>query len=419
MIIDSHSCAGPRRLATAAIVCCVLLTATVALAGPLEDGRIAIIHASQSVLIDSHEKPRPNVLPKLRAAGVEIIGRYLGRCRQGHKGHWRWTVLLAHGGAHRRAEVNAILDAGFGIMSFYQYKAGDADGPRKFAHGLGEQHDPTRCENTAAAARFPVSDSPEKEGILDAQAAVKQAHELGQPAGTAIYFAADFNFDKTNPAMVNGVLKYFRQVRAELSKKENGYLVGGYGNGDVLGMLLGDNPAREKLIDLAWLSPSPAHHGSSKFHNTGRWNVIQSASDNKVAYTGTGECFDFEYDADVQNAASTSSYIGAWTRAGRYFVTPARTHAIYQQRRFVCDIGAVAPGPRISKCGQAQPLSCTKNFCFARVARIKPQDGPGVVPTLSIDLADRGRFNGRSPAANLTVSLATKPLWAAGPAACR
>lgn len=69
-------------------------------------GRLAIIHADHSVLVDDAGKSRPaDFLDNLRSAGVLVIGRYFGRCKQG--GFARKRVV--DGGSSRDSEANAIL----------------------------------------------------------------------------------------------------------------------------------------------------------------------------------------------------------------------------------------------------------------------------------------------------------------------
>ena len=71
-------------------------------------GRIAIIDTSTNV------KP---YLPQLRAAGVKVIGRYYGRCKQ-----WEGKRLIDNGVAGQPgSEIDAILDHGFAVLSIYQY----------------------------------------------------------------------------------------------------------------------------------------------------------------------------------------------------------------------------------------------------------------------------------------------------------
>ena len=384
-----------------------------AVAGALEDGRIAIVHASQSTIRDDQENHR-DVLTHLRESGVQVIGRYLARCRQGSKGNGLWTKRIINGGAAKTDEADAILSAGLAIISVYQYKSGDNGvGLRKFTRGLGEVR-PADCEDTEADKAISarpnpaerVSMSPTDEGMLDSQAAARQAHAIHQPANTPIYFGIDYDIDISDAAQKQGVLEYFRQVRAELKKPENRYLVGAYGNGDVLGLLMS-----ETLVDFTWISPSASYGGTSRFHSGGKWNIFQSEPDNSVAYTNSGQCFEFEYDADIQNKNLANQNVGAWNRSGSYLIPQVRTNAVFDQRRFTCNIRNVIPEPSQSTCkGVPSPVTCGKASCFARVVRIKPEQASSATD-LVIDFHDYGTFGGHGFKGSLTRSLAIKPLW--------
>jgi Domain of unknown function (DUF1906) len=423
-----------HRLCTLLIAQMVLAAAasTGLHAGPDDEGRIAIIHASQSTIIHDDLRPRPEVLQGLYEAGVRVIGRYLARCRQ--KGFP--TKPLVHGGgrkqddaAAKHAEADAILQKGFGIISIYQYKSGGEDGELgriKFTRGHGRE-DGTQCESTRAFAESRVSRSPRDEGRLDAQAAIMQAGAIRQPAGTAIYFGVDFDFDATNRSQRNGLLAYFREIRDELKRSRNGYLVGAYGNGDALELLMPTDPKAERLIDIAWLSASPSFRGTSKFYNSRRWALAQTQSDNKVVFVGNAGCIDFEHDTDVQNPAV--EYTGAWDRSksGRFYIPKSRTEAVFSGRRFVCNAEGIIPGWKRTSCeGRNEPIKCCDGqrelkrclkegnvLCLTRFVRIET---PPVSPTdiISIDYFDRGKFERPAPATSLSHSLSIKPFWEAG-----
>src|SRR5579864_6822252 len=60
-------------------------------------------------------------------------------------------------------------------------------------------------------------------GTADAKSFAEQAAALGQPKGSAIYYAVDFN---TTPDNINNVLHYFDGVRAAAVP----YAIGAYGS---------------------------------------------------------------------------------------------------------------------------------------------------------------------------------------------
>jgi Domain of unknown function (DUF1906) len=103
----------------------------------------------------------------------------------------------------------------------------------------------------------------------------KKAHEraadIGQPAGSGIYFAVDFD---ATPAQVNGVItEYFKGVNEALSQANGGsprYEVGVYGSGLTCSKLL-----EKGLISLTWLTMSTGFNGSQQFAQQKRYNLIQ------------------------------------------------------------------------------------------------------------------------------------------------
>ena len=105
-------------------------------------------------------------------------------------------------------------------------------------------------------------------GYYDALNAYRQAKAVGQPAGSAIYFAVDFN--ARGPTLWP-VDQYFRGVAAGLAAASGGkpeYKVGVYGSGAVCAMVTG-----ERLAQYSWLSGSTAWEGSPGYSN---WSIRQA-----------------------------------------------------------------------------------------------------------------------------------------------
>lgn len=105
-------------------------------------------------------------------------------------------------------------------------------------------------------------------GYADAATAYQQARAIGQPPGSAIYFAVDFN--AREPDIRGPVDQYFRGVRAALMETGGNspvYRVGVYGSGAVCDYL-----KHMRLAEYAWLSASTAWSGSRDF---GDWNIKQ------------------------------------------------------------------------------------------------------------------------------------------------
>src|SRR5437763_14186827 len=90
-------------------------------------------------------------------------------------------------------------------------------------------------------------------GYWDAMQAAQQAKSVGQPPGSAIYFAVDFD---ARGADIVPVDQYFRGISSGLAAANGGrsdYKVGVYGSGAVC-----DTLKRARLAAYAWLSYSPA-----------------------------------------------------------------------------------------------------------------------------------------------------------------
>ena len=113
-------------------------------------------------------------------------------------------------------------------------------------------------------------------GYSDAFSAYKQAKAIGQPAGSAIYFAIDFNAHELEPAK-----EYFRGIAAGLTAASGGraeYKVGVYGSGAVC-----DAIKRAGLATYSWLTNATSWDGSLDYND---WNIKQ------------GEALPFSFDND-------------------------------------------------------------------------------------------------------------------------
>jgi hypothetical protein len=104
-------------------------------------------------------------------------------------------------------------------------------------------------------------------GYADAISAYRQAVSVGQPAGSAIYFAVDYNAQQ--PDIVGPIDRYFRGIAAGLASVDGvpHYRVGVYGSGAVCAYL-----KQTRLAQYAWLSNSTAWSGYDGFTD---WNIRQ------------------------------------------------------------------------------------------------------------------------------------------------
>lgn len=100
------------------------------------------------------------------------------------------------------------------------------------------------------------------QAAMDVKDALEQAAEVGQPLGSAIYFAVDYN--ATLGDIDGPVTEYFKVVSSALRPK---YLPGVYGSGATCAALLAAG-----LADFAWLSQSVGFLGTPGFT---RWSIKQ------------------------------------------------------------------------------------------------------------------------------------------------
>jgi hypothetical protein len=104
-------------------------------------------------------------------------------------------------------------------------------------------------------------------GYSDALNAYRQAKAVGQPGGSAIYFAVDFNARGQNLQQVD---QYFRGIAAGFAAAGRGrpeYKVGVYGSGAVCATVRGTG-----LAQYSWLSNARAWEGSSTY---AAWSIKQ------------------------------------------------------------------------------------------------------------------------------------------------
>jgi hypothetical protein len=109
-------------------------------------------------------------------------------------------------------------------------------------------------------------------GVHHGQIALDQARVVGQPEGSAIYFALEHLPDGYTKKHLRGIRDYINGVRSVLDGK---YLVGAYSDGVVCDSLLS-----QKLCDVTWLSASK-FEGSEAFYASRRWSLAQDSHINQ------------------------------------------------------------------------------------------------------------------------------------------
>ena len=207
------------------------------------------------IVIDTNDNVAAQ-LPFLKSKGVVAIGRYYSSSA--------WKRIT-------KAEAAAISGAGLKIFVVFE-----------------DSGDPTLSTDR---------------GIHDAQIALGQAKAIGQPAGSAIYFAMEHLPNGYTHAHVPGIKLYFEGVRQVLGAT---YKIGVYSDGVVLDALLDAG-----LCEFAWLSASSSFEGSKDFDRSNRWALAQR----KVDQTWSG------LSVDTNDAKTEFGAFAGWRRgtAGELF----------------------------------------------------------------------------------------------------
>ncbi len=190
-------------------------------------------------------------LPALKAAGYQWVGRYYS-----HNPRKNLTL----------AEAVAIAAVGLRVVSVWESR--------------GDQ----------------ISSFSNPQGVLDGVDALRQAAACGQPVGTPIYFAVDFDAASQEMDQIGA---YFAGAKFGLGGR---YLTGVYGSGLVCQTLLNGGEATR-----AWLGGAMGWRGSRDFLAGNRWQIRQHPP-----ITGpTGVPFQID-----PNEVQGSVGFGSWTPVG-------------------------------------------------------------------------------------------------------
>jgi hypothetical protein len=110
------------------------------------------------------------------------------------------------------------------------------------------------------------------QGLADGSAAYQMAsNSIGQPLGSTIYFAVDYDPSATDIA--TSISDYFFGIGDAFdaaSKGAAGYRIGVYGSGLCCKTLLTNN-----LAEMSWLSQSTGFAGSKDYASSQSYNLIQ------------------------------------------------------------------------------------------------------------------------------------------------
>jgi hypothetical protein len=123
-------------------------------------------------------------------------------------------------------------------------------------------------ETTGTYANYFTRD----QGLADGAMAFRMAREtIGQPYGSAIYFAVDY--DPTQADLDGAISNYFTGVHAALYVGAEGkpsYRVGVYGSGLCCATLI-----ERGICNLSWLSQSTGFTGSKQYAEQRRYSLTQ------------------------------------------------------------------------------------------------------------------------------------------------
>ena len=118
-------------------------------------------------------------------------------------------------------------------------------------------------------------------GKLDGASAFAAAGQIGQPAGSAIYFAVDTDFSATE--LRDFVIPYFQGVKAAMDAASGGtsiYQLGVYGSGLTCRLLDEAN-----LVEFKWLAEATGWRESKTYDG---WDVKQFVTDQDLCDIGNG-----------------------------------------------------------------------------------------------------------------------------------
>src|SRR5205823_5923939 len=103
-----------------------------------------------------------------------------------------------------------------------------------------------------------VADFSESKGLASGRRAYRFAQDnIGQPAGSGIYFSVDF--DASSSEIKNSIAPFFQGVKRAFDEESGGnpdYRIGAYGSGLTCATL-----TQEGLIELTWLAMSRGFRG--------------------------------------------------------------------------------------------------------------------------------------------------------------
>jgi len=192
------------------------------------------------------------------------------------------------------AEADSIVNAGLTIAIVFEDYGG--------AHRKGEPETKSHIEDFDPAV-----------ATSNAATALARAAQIGQPAGSAIYFAVDFDFQAQSD--LNHIVGYFRVIADAFSKQTISYRLGVYGSGLVCKTVSASVPA----VEFRWLTYSTGWADTSDYND---WTVDQHRSGTYFTLTGIGA-------GDVEDNIASSQDFGQFTLAPAALVAAPVPHLAY------------------------------------------------------------------------------------------
>ena len=138
-----------------------------------------------------------------------------------------------------------------------------------------------------------IGEFSEAQGHDTATRALTQAGAMGQPSGSAIYFAADF--DPSAAEIRGSISEYFNAVNNVFSTAATGYRIGAYGSGLTCRIV-----RNAGLASLTWLSGSTGFRGSTQFRPEA--NILQILPERRICGGA------LEIDDDVAQTADIGAF---------------------------------------------------------------------------------------------------------------
>ncbi|ADZ90961.1 Domain of unknown function DUF1906 [Marinomonas mediterranea MMB-1] len=159
-----------------------------------------------------------------------------------------------------------------------------------------------------------------QKGVAAGKRAFSYARDdIGQPEGSAIYFAVDF--DASHEEIEANIIPYFKGIKEgfdTVSGDEPQYKIGVYGSG-----LVSNSLTEKGLVEFIWLSMSRGFRGTKQAFAAGVYNLCQQAP----AVSQFGLSFDYDVvNPEVSDFGSftieddESQALGAGKNESRYRV---------------------------------------------------------------------------------------------------